>query len=249
MLHDRKIVQLEDHLYRRFIECLLLAGETDEDGYLPPVADISFTLRITEEELETDLNELVRLGFLEVKETRYYVHNFAKRQAPMDKAEYMRRKRDQNKIDSYYDVTNGNTDKNRIDKIKEEEAESIPYTSTTSTFDTITAKTNWGDTRYQDIEQLYVLCTNQISIPSNIRDKVLKDLGDVLDYYGSIERAVPHGQKNYQIYISKDKRDNSGKYSTLSPGWIDKWLDVIYRDRANQQVTGAINKLAKEKRV
>jgi len=119
----------------------------------------------------------------------------------------------------------------------------IPY-STTNSFDTLKAKSNWGNIRHQDIEELYRRITNQITIPSEYRNRVIEDLGAVLDHYGDIESAVPVGQRNFLTYINQDRKDNSGKYSPLRPGWIDKWLEVIYRGRAS-----AIDKLAKEKSV
>jgi len=136
MLYDRKVAALDDHLWRRVIEVFLMAGELDEGGYLPPLDDMSWTLRADQEQLETDLNELTRLGILEFKDDRYFVRKFSLRQEPMPKAEYMRRKREQSRTQEHYkslppryqpvtrsnDVTNGNTDtdtdtdKIRIDK-------------------------------------------------------------------------------------------------------------------------------------
>ena len=102
ILYDRKLAALDDHLWRRILECFLMAGEQNEDGYLPPIDDIAWTLRVDTEQLETDLNELVRIGILELKDERYFVCKFATRQEPMEKAEYMRRKREEAKKDEHY---------------------------------------------------------------------------------------------------------------------------------------------------
>jgi len=122
-LYDRKVASLDDHLWRRVIEVFLMAGDIDEGGYLPPLDDMTWTLRADKEQLETDLTELIRLGILEFKDERYFVRKFMDRQKAMDKAEYMRRKREEDKASEHYDslpsrtqpVTIGNTDKNRID--------------------------------------------------------------------------------------------------------------------------------------
>ena len=103
ILYDRKLASLDDHLWRRILECFLMAGEQNEEGYLPPLDDIAWTLRADTEQLETDLNELIRIGILEFKDDRYFVRKFSNRQEPMDKAEYMRRKRDQEKAKEHYD--------------------------------------------------------------------------------------------------------------------------------------------------
>jgi DnaD/phage-associated family protein len=126
ILHDRKMATLDDRLWRRIIECFLFAGEVDQEGYLPSLADMAWILRVREEELETDLNELIRIGILEHREGVYYVRNFKMRQAKLPKAEYMRRLREEQQRDEYYQtryqpVTNGNTDKIRIEEIRSEE--------------------------------------------------------------------------------------------------------------------------------
>jgi DnaD/phage-associated family protein len=138
MLHDPKMGRMSDHLYRRTIELFLMAGEQGEDGKLPDLEGMAWTLRADPEELETDLVELQRVGILSAIDGTWYVTNFVKRQEPMDKAEYMSRKRVGNKLVKYYQpVTNGNTEPEeiRIDTDKnreepEEEPEEEPITTT-----------------------------------------------------------------------------------------------------------------------
>jgi hypothetical protein len=84
MLYDRKMAQLEDRLWRRVVECFLMAGEQNEDGYLPPLADMAWTLRTQEEFLETELNELMSIGVLQHIDKRWHVTKFSKRQAPVN---------------------------------------------------------------------------------------------------------------------------------------------------------------------
>jgi hypothetical protein len=82
MLHDPKVMRLEDHLFRRFIEMLLYAGETDSDGILPCLADMAWTLRADEKELTDDLAALSEAGLVEETDGGWLVSNFAKRQEP-----------------------------------------------------------------------------------------------------------------------------------------------------------------------
>ena len=103
ILYDRKVASLDTHLWRRVREIFLMAGDQNENGYLPPLDDMAWTLRADKEQLETDLNELTRLGILEFKDDRHFVRKFAIRQEPMPKAEYMRRKRDQEKAQEHYE--------------------------------------------------------------------------------------------------------------------------------------------------
>jgi hypothetical protein len=110
ILDDHKMGMLPDHLYRRVIEIFLLAGEKNEKGLLPAVEAMSWRLRTTPEELEKDLTELTEKNIVTKQSGNWMVTKFAERQAPMNKAEYMRRKREQDKRDEYYggEVTKGN---------------------------------------------------------------------------------------------------------------------------------------------
>jgi DnaD/phage-associated family protein len=109
ILRDPKMGTLPDRLWRRTIEMFLLAGSTFDNGLLPPLVEIAWHLRINAEELETELIELQKVGILSVLDGQWFVTNFQKRQAPMEKSEYMRRLRSEKKAEQSQDpVTNGN---------------------------------------------------------------------------------------------------------------------------------------------
>lgn len=94
MLDDPKIGRLGDRLCWRMIQCFLAAGELDEEGWLQSTEDLAWRLRMSAEELESDLIELQRVGVVQLREGRWYVVNFAERQGPVSGAERMRRLRD-----------------------------------------------------------------------------------------------------------------------------------------------------------
>lgn len=101
MIDDPKVARLPDSSYRRFIECLLLAGELDEDGYLPPVEAMAWRLRLNETTLAQDLSRLALAGLVEIKCEdgceHWFVTKFAERQAKSTDAtrmkEYRKRKK------------------------------------------------------------------------------------------------------------------------------------------------------------
>jgi len=120
ILHDPKMVRLRDRLWRRTIECFLLAGDQGRDGLLPCTDDIAFTFRCDPEQLETELVELASLGIVSQVGGHWKVTNFSSRQDAMSKAEYMSRLRGERQKEEYYQdsyqpVTKGNADKNRIE--------------------------------------------------------------------------------------------------------------------------------------
>jgi len=218
ILHDRKMATLDNRIWRRAIECFLFAGDLDEEGYLPRLADMAWVLHLTEEELETDLNELVRLGILEHRDGLYFVRKFAERQAPLPKAEYMRRKRNEDQLQTYYQpryqsVTNGNADKIRIDKIRKEE--------------TASAASSFHDHQKASAERLYQQVTSQVTIPSGQIDGALQDLETILDYYGEIDEGVI--QQGKQIFSNWcNTRGKNGKnYSKTNTAWLGWWLEAL----------------------
>lgn len=85
-LHDPKIGRLDDHLYRRFMDALLLAGEEGRDGLLPDPPDAAWVLRTSVESLLKDWNELAEHGLLAETDEGWLVVNFAKRQGPSEAA-------------------------------------------------------------------------------------------------------------------------------------------------------------------
>lgn len=58
ILNDPKMGRLSDRLWRRCIECFLMAGQQCDGGYLPSVADMAWTLRTDEGMLVADLEAL-----------------------------------------------------------------------------------------------------------------------------------------------------------------------------------------------
>jgi DNA-binding transcriptional ArsR family regulator len=119
MLDDPKVARLPDSSYRRFIECLLLAGETDSGGLLPSIEDMSWRLRLSETALSQDMSRLAMAGIVELRQhdqgERWFVTKFAARQAAVSGAERVKRHRERNKKRGYNapgndSVTKGYTD-------------------------------------------------------------------------------------------------------------------------------------------
>ena len=135
ILDDPKMGRMPDHLWRRTIELFLVAGEEDAEGLLPKLCDMAYRLRVTDDELTKDLDELEKLGVIHKEEAGWVVTRFAERQAPVSDAERMRRYRERQRKDDYYGddddtptVTNTVTkrsqiriDKNRVDEMSEDE--------------------------------------------------------------------------------------------------------------------------------
>ena len=136
ILDDPKMGRLSDSLWRRFIECCLLAGELDADGALPPVMDMAWRLRMDETALTNELDQLARFGMLEYRADNplaayWNVTKFAERQAKMSAAERMARHRERQKKDAYYGdsyatVTNRNTDIDKREEKNRKEREGKP---------------------------------------------------------------------------------------------------------------------------
>jgi len=132
ILDDPKMGKLRPSTKWRFIECLLVAGERDEGGFLPGLDELAWRIRADREQLEKDMLDLAEADILKMVDGRWLVVKFAERQAPVSDAERMRRYRERQQKQEYYDldtkvlpngydtVTNRNadtdTDKIRIDE-------------------------------------------------------------------------------------------------------------------------------------
>lgn len=107
-LYDPNIAKLPDWLWRRKFEFDLMAGERNEDGALPPVEDMLWTLRLDEAKLSQALQMLAEVG--EVHEDppgsgQWYVTNYQELQET-PAAERMRRKRERDKSEETNDYAN-----------------------------------------------------------------------------------------------------------------------------------------------
>jgi hypothetical protein len=136
MLDDSKIGKLREATRWRFIECLLVAGECDDDGYIPDIQEYAWRVRSDAESVETDFVTLADAGLLSQDSGRWKVTKFAERQGPVGDTERWRQWRDRQRKQEYNEKqtdfkrdqtevqTNRltDTDKIRIDKIRIEES-------------------------------------------------------------------------------------------------------------------------------
>lgn len=144
VLHDPKMGKMSDRLWRRAMECFLIAGEYAKGGELPTVCDMSWTLRCEDATLEKELEALASVSIVECKDGVWRVVNFEKRQGPVDVAERKAESRKRGKKQDYYDnvtnrdtechddVTNRDTEERRGEEDKEEEEEEDSKTAPAS---------------------------------------------------------------------------------------------------------------------
>lgn len=81
ILKDPKMGRLTDRQFRTCINLFALAGEFDQEGDLPSVADMSWTLRMDEAALLDDLHELAKVGIVRCTDDTWLVCKWQERQA------------------------------------------------------------------------------------------------------------------------------------------------------------------------
>jgi hypothetical protein len=108
-IYDPKIMMRSAGARLRWYECLCLAGDYDHDGELPPIENMIFVFRISQEQLLDELTELVRAGLVTEADGRYHVRNWNKRQGQMPDAERKYRDRDTKQKQEYYNVSEQRT--------------------------------------------------------------------------------------------------------------------------------------------
>jgi len=80
ILTDPKMHALTDRQFRTCVNLFALAGFLDQDGLLPPLADLAFHLRTNAADLEGDLVALLAVHVLDADDGGYIVAHWAERQ-------------------------------------------------------------------------------------------------------------------------------------------------------------------------
>lgn len=95
ILYDPKMGRLPDNVWRRCIELFLMAGERAEGGKLPPVSDMTWSLRINPSQFEDEISQLLEVGILSTDEDGgLYVTKFRERQGRIPAADKQKAYRD-----------------------------------------------------------------------------------------------------------------------------------------------------------
>lgn len=134
IIDDPKMMKMSEVLFSRCIKLFLLAGDHGQDGDLPPLEDAAWRLRIPEEELESDLIELQRVGITAHQDGVWSIAKWEERQGPMTSTERVRRhrarKQRQRHIQEYKergpaDVRFGNDDETAAERNVTQDKEEI----------------------------------------------------------------------------------------------------------------------------
>ena len=129
ILDDPKMATLPDRLWRRSVELFLIAGKlcSDKSGVLPDTRQLAWLLRMQTDELQADIDQLVRTGIVESIPNGWLIVNFNKRQSPATSTERVQQYRERKQKEQYYDnVTDLKRNVAQInrDRLTESEAES-----------------------------------------------------------------------------------------------------------------------------
>jgi hypothetical protein len=92
MLHDPKVISLDDEQHRFWINCLLMAGSVEKSGALGTAEDIACVVRKPIGATRRLLGVLQRAGMVTALHSVWMITNFAKRQhrPPSDRPEAIR---------------------------------------------------------------------------------------------------------------------------------------------------------------
>jgi len=108
ILDDERFREVSERAAWTWILCLLYAGERREDGLLQTTSVVAWRLRIPEEQLLSDLEELRDAGLLnQDKAGKWLVAGFQESQRPASGAERVRQHRKSNRDAKCYPTGNG----------------------------------------------------------------------------------------------------------------------------------------------
>ena len=219
MLDDYKVGNLPDSLKWRFIQCLLVAGETQEDGFLPPVDKMSFRIRpITPESLNDDLSRLAKPGLVELKthpdgDERWFVTKFEERQGKISNAERQRSWRARKAATQ--DENNGNVTAELQDSNG-----------------TVTGR--YVDKKRKDIDKKRK-DSNTILIPENLKTKEFQDTwGDWKRYKGKTIKPMTYKKQLKEASAMADLYSVNDVIWVFEQSMANGWKGLFYDKLANR---------------
>lgn len=207
MLDDPKMGRLPDNLWRRFVECCLLAGELHMDGRLPPIHDIAWRLRVDEEALRSEFDQMARIGLVDYVnkplDEHWIVSKFEKRQEKMTSAERGKRFRQKQKKQAYYEP----------DLLERTETERFVRRSDTDTDKDLIKKRENFAKKFHELSGLFSELTPQDEeiILSWVENEVMEE---------DIKNAISYSEKN--------------DLPIISPGSIHKGVMIERAKRARK---------------
>jgi len=101
ILDDPKMATLPDRIWRRIIEIFLIAKKLGKNGHLPDTRQIAWMLRMSPDELESDMSQITQTGVIMREVNGWYIPKFTKRQAASTEAERKRAQRDRERNSQY----------------------------------------------------------------------------------------------------------------------------------------------------
>lgn len=84
LLNSPKIQRMEPELFKAWVNLLCIAKDHDDAGGLPPLQDIAFLLRVSDEKAESILGKLMRQGLVDNDDGEYAMHDWADHQYDSD---------------------------------------------------------------------------------------------------------------------------------------------------------------------
>lgn len=145
IIDDIKLGPLPAELKWRFVQLIVVAGIAGEGGLLPDLPDLAFRLRLTEEQLRSDLPTLARRELVELTaDGRWLVSGYNRRQAAMSSTERVQRHRAR----SYPQTRSASSASDSYSQEEEKEAEAEEEADNVTCF---------GTKRYTDVSTAQLL--------------------------------------------------------------------------------------------
>ena len=222
IIDDPKMGRLPDNLWRRFIELLCMAGEMDMDGRLPAIHDIAWRLRIEEESLKIEFDQMARIGLIDFinkpLDEHWVVVNFSKRQRAQTASERGKIFRDRQRKQTYYEdktLTERNTNDTFADKDididKEEEG---------ATSQKLPPETYWTGPKIDK----FIREVSGISV--NLDISRLQNVKNAIINYGE-DRAKEALFESFKGWCATKSKESGRNYSPYTLGWIDWGIEYL----------------------
>jgi hypothetical protein len=212
IIDDPKMATLPDRLWRRVIELFLLAGKLcpDKSGVLPDTRQLAWLLRVSTDELQTDMSQLAGTGIIKSIPNGWMIVNFEKRQQAASSTERVKQHRERKQKQQYYD---NETDlKRNVTQINRAETE-------TETEQSIPIPLSPEITLYHKVTGLYPDVMRVEEVERNIRSAQQRK-------HLPIDEFTAHLRQVHLAWC-QSKTGDGRPYNPANPKWLE-WAITDY---------------------
>jgi len=215
ILDDPKMATLPDRVWRRIIELFLVAKRTGKDGYIPDTRQIAWMLRMSPDELESDMAQIAQTGIIERVVNGWFIPKFNKRQSASSNTERVQQFRKREQHAQY------NDDETNVKRFVTQSTEYRVQNTEAEVDPTPTSPADWM-TPQMEAQRIIQQVTNLAASPPDQIEKYTELILRLKDQHNS--HTVDYLKPFYDDWCGRKTKDGK-PYKRTALGWVEWALE------------------------